>query len=205
MCDIIVIGFILVIIITFCLLVPRWLKLDDDYTSMMQNPYFEHYLNVSENVSLVNMTNNYNEIWALDQAVIAARKSKCKSQRGIVIWHREHGLISDGFNAPPKPFVCDSSEACRANCAKTALHAEQVALLKLHKLDKKIPIGECEMIHVKVVNDEAVVSDKPSCWQCSKLILEAGLKSMWLYQNEGLVEYSAEDFHLKTLQNCNLV
>jgi len=148
-----------------------------------------------------------NEKWALEKAVQASLNSNCKSKRGVVIWSREIGLVGVGWNAPPKPLLCDGSDVCRANCAKTAVHAEQAALLDMLKdphlyMDTKL--NELEMIHVKSVNGEAVVSEKPSCWQCSKLILASGIKSMWLYQKEGFVEYSAQDFHEQTLINCEL-
>jgi deoxycytidylate deaminase len=146
----------------------------------------------------------YDEKWALTHAVEYAKESKCKSQRGVVIWHREKGLMSSGWNAPPRPYVCDSSETCRANCAKTAIHAEQAALIKALTLYDIDTIRECEMIHVKIVDGQAVTSEKPSCWQCSKLILASQLKSMWLYQAEGFVEYTPLDFHEKTLINCEL-
>ncbi len=147
---------------------------------------------------------DYDEKYALQHAVEYAKESKCKSKRGVVIWHREKGLMASGWNAPPSPFICDGSDACKATCSKTALHAEQVAIIKALKMHDYLIIRECEMIHVKVVDGLAVTSEKPSCWQCSKLILESGLKSMWLYQKEGLVEYTAEDFHNKTLINCEL-
>lgn len=144
----------------------------------------------------------FSEEWALAQAVEAAKNSKCKSQRGVVIWHRDEGLMSMGWNAPPKPYICDGSDACRKNCAKTAVHAEQAALLRF-KHDT-IKIEDCEMIHVKIIDGQAVTSDKPSCWQCSKLILESGIKTMWLFREEGFTRYSAEDFHEQTLANCDL-
>ncbi len=67
-----------------------------------------------------------------------------------------------------------------------------------------INLSECEMLHVKSVDGKAVFSEKPSCWQCSKLILASGLPTMWLYQKEGFVRYSAEEFHEQTLINCDL-
>jgi len=144
----------------------------------------------------------YDEEWALKEAVKASLNSNCKSKRGVVIWNRATGLVSIGFNAPPKPLICDGSETCRANCAKTAVHAEQAALIGARGY--VFPLSECEMIHVKSIDGVAVTSEKPSCWQCSKLILAAGVKSMWLYQKEGFVEYTALDFHDKTLINCEL-
>lgn len=147
----------------------------------------------------------YSEEWALRQAIKVANKSKCQSQRGVVIWNRDHGVLGVGFNHPPHPWICDGSDTCKANCAKTAIHAEQAAILNFaHNEIYDIALSDCEMLHVKVVNGEAVFSEKPSCWQCSKLILGSGIQSMWLYQKEGLVQYTAEDFHNKTLINCDL-
>ena len=150
---------------------------------------------------------NFDANYALQEAVKAATNSKCKSQRGVVIWHKTGGLLTRGWNAPPHPFVCDGSEQCILNCAKTAVHAEQAALLGLLDLSNAVTYlgaDNLEMLHVKIVNGEPVFSEKPSCWQCSKLILQAGIKSMWLFQKEGLVEYTALDFHEQTLKNCEL-
>lgn len=155
----------------------------------------------------------YDENWALDQAVLIANQSNCKSKRGVVIWHYKYGLISSGFNAPPTPLVCDGSEECRLNCSKTAVHAEQVALIRaisamefrhLFELKPGILLPDCEMLHVKTVDGKPVFSEKPSCWQCSKLILEAGILSMWLYQKDGLTKYTPLEFHKQTLINCDL-
>ena len=144
----------------------------------------------------------FDENWALKQAVEIAKDSPCQSKRGVIIWSRTAGLISSGFNAPPKPFECDGTDACKKNCSKTAVHAEQKAIIDIG--NQFIKLDQCEMLHVKVVNGEAVISDKPSCWQCSKLILASKLKSMWLYQKEGLVEYSPYEFHRQTLVNSDL-
>src|ERR1017187_4351935 len=120
----------------------------------------------------------YDEKWALEKAIKAALNSNCQSKRGVVIWHRKKGFISSGWNAPPAPHICDGSDKCKANCSKTAVHAEQAAII--NALGLFVPFNECEMIHVKVVDGLAVTSEKPSCWQCSKLILMSRLKSMWL-------------------------
>lgn len=163
----------------------------------------EQYSKKSLEINKLQNKNIWTEKWALEEAVNAASHSKCKSQRGVVIWDRATGNIVYGWNAPPKPFKCDGSDECRANCSKTAVHAEQSALMKmLNNYDMNI--NECEMIHVKIVDDEPVFSEKPSCWQCSKLILESGLKSMWLYQKDGYVEYNPIEFHRLTLENCNI-
>lgn len=144
----------------------------------------------------------FDEQWALQQAIERANLSNCQSKRGVIIWHRKIGFIAGGYNAPPKPKICNGSNACKANCSKTAVHAEQQAIINAFNLT--VPLSECEMIHVKTVDGKAVTSEKPSCWQCSKLILAARIRYMWLYQVEGLVRYTAADFHEKTLINCEL-
>ncbi len=146
------------------------------------------------------MATMYDENWALEEATKIACMSPCKSKRGVIIWCRVKGIMSIGYNAPPLPFVCTGDEACRAKCSKTALHAEQAALMRFAKRHTY----DVEMLHVKVVDGKAVTSEKPSCWQCSKLILASEVQYMWLYQKEGLVRYTALDFHEKTLENCDL-
>ena len=147
----------------------------------------------------------FDENWALLEATKIASESPCQSKRGVIIWHREHGIVSGGYNNQPSGFSCDGSEKCRCNCAKTAVHAEQAALIKAISVEKRFSLSECEMLHVKSVEGNAVFSEKPRCWQCSKLILEAGLDKMWLYLESGLKSYSAEDFHKITLENNDLL
>jgi deoxycytidylate deaminase len=146
----------------------------------------------------------YDEKWALNEAVKYADISKCKSKRGVIIWNRFTGMVGAGWNRPPFPFKCDGSEECRCDCAKTAVHAEQVALLDMISSNRSSHPYECEMLHVKSVDGIPVFSDKPSCWQCSKLILEAKIPVMWLYLKDGLKSYTSEEFHQITLYNNNL-
>jgi deoxycytidylate deaminase len=144
---------------------------------------------------------------ALEAAVEAGRKSPCaKSQRGVVLFHREEGVVGMGFNHPPAPFVCDGSEKCRAACGKICVHAEMAALRRYlwKRQEAGVHISDVEMLHVKVVNGEAHTSDAPSCWQCSREILDAGIKTMWLLLGTGLRRYTAEEFHRLTLEHHSL-
>ena len=144
---------------------------------------------------------------ALEAAVEAAKRSPCaKSQRGVVLFHREEGIVGSGFNHPPTPFACDGSEACRAACNKLCIHAENAALRDYlwHRQEAAVHPRDIEMLHVKAVDGKAVPSGPPSCWQCSRLILDAGLKSMWLLHEEGLQAYDPEEFHRLTLAHNSL-
>lgn len=147
------------------------------------------------------MTAEYTERDALKDAVIAAAHSGCqKSRRGVVIFHRHlGGLLTSGANHPPAPFKCDGSKACRKSCNKICIHAEEDAILKVGT-----PLHGYEMLHVKVVGGEAVASGGPSCWQCSRDILQAGFERMWLLHEGGLRAYSPIEFHRLTLETKGL-
>ena len=127
------------------------------------------------------------------------------------MWSRASSeVLSFGWNHPPEPQHCDGSDSCRASCGKVAVHAEQAALLQCR--DKGLPVRGAEMLHTKVTLVSGtwigVFGGPPSCPDCSKLILEAGIDGMWLVEErEGkptLVRYTAAEFHDQTLRNCGL-
>lgn len=142
---------------------------------------------------------------ALRQAVKVGAASPCaKSRRGVVLFHRREGVVAVGFNHPPHPFACDGSDACRASCNLLCVHAETAALHDLRRSLAPIRGRDLEMLHVKVVDGEAVSSGPPSCPQCSREILEAGLAKMWLLREDGLQAYDPVEFHELTLRHCEM-
>lgn len=114
----------------------------------------------------------------IDTAVRAARFSTCgKSQRGAVVFDPMNGdVYGAGHNSLPADGVCDWSEECRAACGKICVHAEIRALRGIESF------GGLDMLHVKVVDGALVAGGGPSCWQCSREILDIGINGFWLYQ-----------------------
>lgn len=133
-----------------------------------------------------------------DLAIQTALHAEChKSKRGVVI----KGINTYwANNGPPQGFICTGNERCRLHCSKVAVHAEERAILKAGLFTRG-----AEMIHIKVVDEEAVPSLLPSCWQCSRMIVESGISGMWLFHSEGWFRYTAEEFHRETLRNCNML
>ena len=123
----------------------------------------------------------------IDKAISEAMRSPCRSQRGVVIF--DEGSVARGHNRRVDP-PCDGSAECKATCRVTAIHAEQAALLKAGLMAK----GR-DMLHVKVVDGQLVPSGGPSCVACSKLIVAAGIRYMWLFQADGWRRYEAPEFH----------
>ncbi len=133
--------------------------------------------------------------WAIE----AAQASPCaKTQRGVCIW-KDREDIARGYNHQPEPMTCDGSDACRSGCGKLCVHAERHALNRAGNRARG-----ADLVHVEVVDGKAVVSGPPSCWQCSRDILEAGIRKVWLFHDDGFAEYTAREFHEITLKHHGL-
>ena len=135
--------------------------------------------------------------YVIEAARLAAMKSPCaKSKRGAALFNREladrvfrviadapfdTGLIAAvGFNGQPLPFSCSGSDLCRRDCGKLCLHAEERAIRAAGALDD---VADLELVHVKVVADQVVADGGPSCWQCSRLVVEVKLRGVWLFEH----------------------
>lgn len=156
---------------------------------------------------------------AVQAAVAAARTSPCaKSRRGVAIIDREWEggrVVASASNGPPAPLACTSDAACRAACRRVAVHAEQRALLWALDRSRARPRAPVfEVVHAKVNEaGELVPSDGPSCVDCSKLMLAAGVRRVYLYQEraDGPAQeppvwrgYEALEFHELTLAALGL-
>lgn len=153
-----------------------------------------------------------------DNIIEVARRcalwSPCaKSKRGAVVFdpsYPDGKVLGRGWNHQPRGFACDGSDACRVACGKLCIHAEDAAIRDVHDDWKCEGVGDLELVHVKVVGEAVVPGGGPSCWQCSRLVVEVGLKGVWLYElAPGLAGgwpgewrfYRAEEFHRLTLQH----
>lgn len=159
------------------------------------------------------MNGPYDEQEALRVATTAAADSPCaKSKRGVVLFCRTHGLLGVGCNHPPDGFECDGSPECRDNCNRLCVHAEMDALAEFAKelagalLSRTSPGAPVrpEMLHVKVVDGKPVASGDPSCWQCSRHVVNFGVEVFWLLHEGGLRRYGPDEFHERTLRVCKL-
>ena len=123
---------------------------------------------------------------AIRAAVEAGARSPCaKSKRGAVIFSETAGRVAiyaAKCNQQPQPFVCSGDERCRAACAKLCTHAEQAAILSAVGICGGSTLRGLQLVHAKVVNRLLVPGGGPSCWQCSRLVLEVALDGVWLYE-----------------------
>lgn len=165
---------------------------------------------------------------AIERARAAALESPCqKSKRGVAVFVeiRPTGLqtnssfhvVSHAFNGAPDG-SCDGSAECRRDCAKRCAHAEQRAV-RLALFTGAFAPAHMQLVHVKVVDNEIVAGGGPSCWQCSRDILDAGFAGIWLFERgsqfadgAGLNDdedsrwryYDAQTFHQITAGACGI-
>lgn len=147
--------------------------------------------------------------WAVAAAVKAAQRSGCaKSKRGAVVFgaprdpmHRG-SLYSTGCNAPALG-RCSGSEACRRDCPKICVHAEAEAVRGFVRVRWGPDQEPVYLVHAKLGPDgELAAGGGPSCWQCSKEILAAGVAGVWLFEKMGELWCPQVDSHVHDCLLC---
>lgn len=164
--------------------------------------------------------------YVVDLALAEAIQSPCqKSKRGVAAFVviRPSGfqtnpsihVVASAYNGAPDG-SCDGSEACRRDCAKRCAHAEQRAI-RLALFAGAFAPAHMQLVHVKVVDGEIVAGGGPSCWQCSRDILDAGFAGIWLFEHDDRHPasaalhgkgawryYDAQTFHRITSEACGI-
>ena len=152
--------------------------------------------------------------WVIDMAVKVAKTAWCaKDSRGVVAFasnYRAVGFVAftAAANGPPPPFKCGGQTECRAACGKLAGHAEERALWAWWR--NWAGVGDVkwiapgtppapDLVHIRVVDGQAVPSGGPSCITCSRTILMAGAAAIWLWHEEGWRRYEPAEFHTLSL------
>ena len=143
---------------------------------------------------------------AVDKAIDAARWSPCaKSKRGAALTafepRRGRLVYGTGWNHPVGR-TCSSDEACKAVCRQICVHAEIHAVLRNRELTALTLARDLEVLHVKVAgpNLDLVPSGGPSCLECSKTMVAAGVIAVWLYHEDGWYCYPMDEFHQLTME-----
>lgn len=151
----------------------------------------------------------------IDAVVRTASLGPCaKSKRGAIVFKRNpERIYGNAHNSPPWPYECSKGDACRKDCGRICVHAEQRAILQMLAGDYEprppyVPNAhfgyELEIVHAKVIDGKLVGSKEPSCDQCSKLIIEACIQRVWLFDGASWNSWDAASFHKATLRNLSL-
>lgn len=137
----------------------------------------------------------------LRQAARVATQSLClNSKCGCVIV--EYGtIIARGYNAPPRDDIkhrrCGQTvpSVAKPKSDRTCcLHAEWRALLELECCDPSLSAATLYFVRVDD-SGKILKSGRPYCTTCSRLALDAGIKSWVLWHHEGIREYDAEEYN----------
>lgn len=125
----------------------------------------------------------------ISRALAVAALSPCRSKRGVAIFEVGSGVVvGAGRNGPPAPLTCPGRERCAGKCGQLSVHAEMRALRsvdwsKLRFFGFTVS-GGYDMVHVEATEDGGVAAcEGPSCWQCSREILDVGvIGGVWLLE-----------------------
>lgn len=144
---------------------------------------------------------------AFYRAVDKARESRCrKVAHGAALFEEQRDsagfgtrVIVSGMNNPVG-FDCmfdasDPENRCRKLCGERCVHAEQSALLKAG-----LSAAGASLLHIKLDDDLPTSSRGPSCVDCSKLMVVAGVRWVYLLQAGMWWRYSAMKFHMESLK-----
>lgn len=165
----------------------------------------------------------------IEHALNAAKRSPCRSKRGVVVFDpTTEAFRGSGHNGPPSPLTCPGRAICAGTCGQRSVHAEVRALRDAEVYRSQgYPPGPYDLVHVELAADGGVVAcDGPGCWQCSREILDVGfVGGVWLYEavcarlleqqittatpitvQVGAVwrRYAAEEFYRVTLERCRM-
>ncbi len=122
----------------------------------------------------MNKNNNQNKQFLLDQrylkmAAIWAQNSYCKRRQVGALLVKDKMIISDGYNGTPSGFE-NNCEDANNHTYPYVLHAEANAITKVAKSNNS---SEGATLYV---------TSSP-CLECSKLIIQAGIKRVVFYDN----------------------
>lgn len=150
------------------------------------------------------------EMWALGEAVKAAKESPCqKSARGVIIWDpniRVGCHYVTATNHLPFGYGCTGSATCKQVCSEACIHAEEQAIFNWFNGPQKesgMQIRFTELLHIKYDRtlDAAMPSKASSCVSCAKIILDLGIKVVWLLLESGFKPYTAKEFFEEAIRN----
>lgn len=123
-------------------------------------------------------------------ALTAAALSPCRSKRGVALFDPRTGAHrGSGHNGPPAYQPCPGRAICSGTCGQRSVHAEVRALrdamlVWIPNYGGGEP-GALDLVHVELATNGGVVAcSGPSCWQCSREILDVEfVGGVWLYES----------------------
>lgn len=137
----------------------------------------------------------------MEEAARVARSALCTRAKCGSVIVKDGEVIGAGYNAPPLDAECN--RMCGATHtngkpkydATCCMHAEWRAIFDaLKRNPEKIENAALYFVRVSDAGD-IKKSGKPYCTVCSRLALDAGIAMFALWHEEGMGEYSTEEYN----------
>lgn len=110
----------------------------------------------------------------LDFALSVASLSRCNRKKVGAVLVKDNNILSYGFNGTPSG-MCNDCEDVNGNTLPIVLHAEANALAKC-LLSENSP------------KDSTLYVTLSPCMECSKLLIQSGVKKVWYLEEYRNVE-----------------
>lgn len=138
--------------------------------------------------------------WMNQAAEIAVKALCLKAKCGTVIV-KDGVIIGQGYNAPPldkeEHRICNKeiSNGKPKYDRTCCVHAEWRAIMEALKKNPD-KIAGSKLYFTRVDQDGKILkSGQPYCTVCSRLALDAGISKFVLWHEEGIVEYSTDEYN----------
>lgn len=138
----------------------------------------------------------------ISDATKLAEKATCRRAKCGCVLVKAGQIIGTGFNSPPhddeEQRTCDNkytySQGKKLKYDVTCcVHAEWRSLMEALKKHQDKLKGST--LYFMRIEDGKPKKTQPFCTVCSRLLLEAGVKEIVLWQQEGLISYNAPEYN----------
>jgi len=142
----------------------------------------------------------------MEKAALVARKALCLRAKCGTVIVKDGEVIGEGHNAPPldeeENRMCDKELGLgKPKYDQTCcIHAEWRAIMDASKRNPNKLAG-AKLYFTRIDDQEKIKkSGKPYCTVCSRLALDAGIKSFLLWHEEGVCEYPTHEYNQLSYQ-----
>lgn len=146
---------------------------------------------------------------SMREAMVLARQSRCDDAHCGAMIVSDGEIVGRGFNSPPagtsvnRCQIPKSSYHARVTDKTCCVHAEVRAVMDaIRQNPEKLPGSTLYFIRVDG-QGQKMLSGAPYCTLCSKVVLDAGIQSLVLLQEDGIVSYSADEYNELSFAYCD--
>ena len=150
---------------------------------------------------------------AIGEAISRGQAGPCSKSKRIAWAQSPAGTYPARFavNQPPVGLACAGDDACRDVCGKICTPAEETRVLDVLRAPIMHEADDLAVFHLEIVGGVPQAFDRPgkpqgpSCITCARIMVQAGVRAVWLFGVDGWRWWRASDFWVATVRELRLV